>query len=65
MVVPIEPGSGGGITLVVATLRPVGAAGDVGASTGPMMTGASESAGADVGIEGVRFMLGSGGYFVR
>lgn len=49
MVRPTEPGGGGVITLVGAVLRPVK---DIGAGTGPIMAGASEGAGADVGIEG-------------
>lgn len=45
MVRPIEPGSGGGLALVGAALRPVGAAGSVGADTGPVITGTSEGVG--------------------
>ena len=42
----------GGITLFGAALRPVGAAGGVGAGTGPMTKRASEGAGVKVGIGG-------------
>lgn len=52
MVGPIEPGSGGGINHAGAALRPVGAAEGEDVDTGPMITGASEGVGVEVGIEG-------------